>query len=447
MDTATIQVEIHPKFLPLLNTPHTFASIVGGRGGMKSEQTHKVALLDAINRPLRTCCARETMSSIKDSSHKLLQDCIQMYGMARSQNGPYEIQSDRILRKEGDRVVSEFIFVGIRENVRDQKSLKGINRTILEEAAKVSADSWEVFPPTVLREEGAQLWAIWNPELSSDPTWDYFVNKTPPNCIKIETNYLENPWLSETMRALAEHCQLTSPDDYPHIWMGLPRSAVVGSIYGEQMKAADGAGRVCHVPYNRMRKVHTFWDLGYGDKMAIWFAQVYDGWFHFIDYIEDHGKTIHHYVTELQERTNKLGYVYDAYWVPHDALDIAMHKKLTGDHSKSIESVLRGLVGNVRLVAKAPVADGINAVRMFLPDCRFDMERCRGGLTALRTYQWGPLDKNGMTKREPLHNEASHGADAFRYAAYVLKHEMPDRPSAPQKPLEIPGGVHAWMAG
>ena len=97
-----LPIEIHPKFLPLLTETHSFANIYGGRGGMKSEQTHKCALLDAIRRPLRTLCARETMASIRDSSHKLLSDAIYEHGMAKSQNGPYEIQESRILRMEGD---------------------------------------------------------------------------------------------------------------------------------------------------------------------------------------------------------------------------------------------------------------------------------------------------------------------------------------------------------
>src|SRR5271165_2861187 len=159
-----IAIEIHPKFQRLLTEPHTFASIYGGRGGMKSEQVHKVALLDAIDRPIITCCARETMSSMKNSSHKLLSTAIHDLGMAKSQNGPYEVLADRIVRREADRVMSEFIFIGIREDVRNNKSLKGVFRTIVEEGATVSEDSWDVLIPTVIgRVEGSQLWVIWNP--------------------------------------------------------------------------------------------------------------------------------------------------------------------------------------------------------------------------------------------------------------------------------------------
>ncbi len=197
-----IPIEIHPKFRPLLDEPHSFANIFGGRGGMKSEQTHKVALLDAIRRPLRTCCARETMASIRDSSHKLLSDAIFSHGMATSQNGPYEIQESRILRRDGDQIASEFIFIGIRENVRDSKSLKGINRTIIEEAAKVSQDSLDVFVPTVMgRVEDSQMWFIWNPELVTDPVYKWLM-LAPPSRMITWRNSSRNatPWPRNTAR-------------------------------------------------------------------------------------------------------------------------------------------------------------------------------------------------------------------------------------------------------
>src|SRR5689334_24449483 len=97
--------------------------------------------------------------------------------------------------RSADKIISEFIFIGIRENVRDQKSLKGINRTIVEEAAKLSQDSLEVFVPTVVREEGSQLWFIWNPEFVDDPLYKMLTYHPPSNTIHIRTSYLENPWL------------------------------------------------------------------------------------------------------------------------------------------------------------------------------------------------------------------------------------------------------------
>ena len=55
----------------------------------------------------------------------------------------------------------------------------------------------------------------------------------------------------------------------------------------------------------------------------------------------------------------------------------------------------------------------------------FDQEHCADGLQALRRYQWGPLNANGVHGREPLHNDASHGSDAFQCLAVCAKQPLP----------------------
>lgn len=426
----TIPIEIHPKFLPLIEQKHTFASISGGRGGMKSEQTHKVALMDAIRRPMRTCCARETMASIRDSSHKLLSDTIYEHQMAHSQNGPFEVQESRIVRREEGKTISEFIFIGIRENVRDQKSLKGINRTIVEEAAKLSTDSLEVFVPTVIREEGSQLWFIWNPEFVDDPLYKMLTHHPPSNTIHIRTSYLENPWLSTTMRTLAEDCKRDFPDKYEHIWLGHPISSIEGAVYSEELKKAEQNGQFTKVPYDASRPVNTYWDLGFGDMVSIWFVQAFPFQFRVLDYYENTHQAIDHYLQVLQSK----GYLYERCVLPWDGG--AKHLG-TG---KSIEELIRAKGFRIQVVPQSKVADGINAVRTIFGQCWFDSAKCDRGIQGLRRYQWGPPSANGVERRAPLHNEASHPADALRTMAMSIKapFEKKKAGSAPRVP------VSAW---
>jgi hypothetical protein len=47
---------------------------------------------------------------------------------------------------------------------------------------------------------------------------------------------------------------------------------------------------------------------------------------------------------------------------------------------------------------------------------------------------------NGVHEREPLHNGASHGSDAFECLAVCAK--QPQAPPAPPRPSR---GPHAWM--
>ena len=97
----------------------------------------------------------------------------------------------------------------------------------------------------------------------------------------------------------------------------------------------------------------------------------------------------------------------------------------------------------MRVAPKLFVTDGINATRTLFPQCRFDAVKCADGLQALRHYQWGPLTSNGAEPRAPLHNWASHGADALRTCATSIRHaerpvEMVRGPSRPHTP-------YGWM--
>jgi hypothetical protein len=70
-----------------------------------------------------------------------------------------------------------------------------------------------------------------------------------------------------------------------------------------------------------------------------------------------------------------------------------------------------------------PVDDGINAVRLLLPLCRFDTKNCANGLESMRQYRREYDENKRVFKPTPLHDWCSHDADAFRYLASGLEPE------------------------
>ena len=64
--------------------------------------------------------------------------------------------------------------------------------------------------------------------------------------------------------------------------------------------------------------------------------------------------------------------------------------------------------------------DGINAVRVFLPKCWFDAEKCARGIDALKLYRAEYDDKLQALRGPPVHDGSSHAADSFRYLALTL---------------------------
>jgi len=78
----------------------------------------------------------------------------------------------------------------------------------------------------------------------------------------------------------------------------------------------------------------------------------------------------------------------------------------------------------VRIVPKLSLYDGINAARTIFSNCWFDSKKCEKGIDALRHYKYEIIPGTGMFGKLPVHDAASHGADAFRYLAVAFKEKQ-----------------------
>jgi len=190
-------------------------------------------------------------------------------------------------------------------------------------------------------------------------------------------------------------------------------AAIPGSYYGRIIAKLEEAGRVGEVPHDPRHPVKTAWDLGVGDSTAIWFVQEIGLEVRVIDYYESSGVGADHYARKLKEKD----YAYDGHILPHDADD-----REWGNNAASRVDTLRSLgIKPLKVMPRASVDDGINAVRVLLPRCRFDRARCERGLEAMRQYQRTWDDTRRAYSLKPLHDWTSHAADAFRYLAQGLK--------------------------
>lgn len=422
--------ESHQHAGPCGNQCGRYKVPYGGRGGLKSWACADAALLRGAKQFERILCARETMDSLKQSVHHLLEQRIYALGL----KGVYDIQQSAIYGPTFEGYGrTEFLFAGLQHNVRNIKSLEGVTIVWVEEAQAVSKDSWDTLIPTIRWEDKvtgrkSEIWAPFNPRLVTDETYKRFVLDPPATAIICKTNYHDNPWFPEVLRADMEDARTKDEDDYRHIWLGEPIQQLKDAIFGAEMKATDASNRICSVPIDRTKPVETFWDLGFGDKTAIWFAQAYGGWYNLIDYVEDNGRTVADWIVVLQSR----GYIYGQHWLPHDAVDAMLHHRMTGDKTRSVEMLMRAAGMNVRVAPKMAKFDRINAARTIFSQCRFDRDKCADGLQGLRLYRWGPPNANGEARREPLHDAASHPADGFCTLAVAIKQPAEVRPRQEQ---------------
>src|SRR5262249_12520419 len=139
-----------------------------------------------------------------------------------------------------------------------------------------------------------------------------------------------------------------------------------------------------------------------------------------LEYLESSGVGLSHYAGELFERRQR-GWAFGQHLLPHDA-----KVRELGSGRSRVET-LASLGINATVLPASDVADGINAVRAVLPRCWFDEEKCRRGLEALRSYRQEWNDRLKAFSGRPLHDWASHAADAFRGLAMGLPEQAKPR--------------------
>lgn len=392
-----------PDALDFLFEPKRYKVAYGGRGAAKSWGFARALLIQGSSRPLRVGCFREIQKSIADSVHKLLSDQIKALGLEDF----YEIQQTNIRGKNG----TEFAFAGLRHNIGSLKSFEGLDIAWVEEAQTVSKASWEILIPTI-RKEGSEIWVSFNPELDTDETYARFVLNPSPNAIVRKVNWSDNPWFPSTLDAERLHLKERDEQAYLTVWEGHCRQVLDGAIYAKEIIQATKENRITRVPYDRSQPVHTFWDLGWSDNTSIWFAQSVGFEYRVIDFIQDRGRTVAHFLKLLQDRE----YVYGTDYLPHDAAN----GTLAAD-GRSIADIMRAAKRDVTVLPKVSITEGINAARIIFPAVWFDADKCADGLQCLRRYRYDVDEVTGQYSKTPLHDENSHAADAFRYLAMSLE--------------------------
>lgn len=396
-----------PDKLRFLFNPARYKIAHGGRGSAKSWGFARALLILGAQKKLRILCAREIQRSIADSVHKLLNDQIQALNL----NSLYEVQQNCIKGSNG----TEFIFAGLGTQTAESiKSYEGVDICWVEEGQNVSKRSWDILTPTI-RKAGSEIWVSFNPDLDTDETWKRFVKNPPAGAEVCQLNWRDNPWFPPELEAERLSTQARDPEGYDNIWEGVPRTTVDGAIYTVEIPAVLTSDRFTHIPHNPALRVHTIWDLGWNDSMAIIIAQRNGSGLYIIDYISDNNKTLADYVSlldELPKKHNVSAFNWGVDWIPHDG---ANKDFKTG---KSTEQILLELGRkDVRIIPKQNIEEGIRLAKLTFPRVYFD-KKAEGLLESLRRYR-RLINKSTGTAAAPLHDDASHGADAFRYLAAI----------------------------
>lgn len=211
-------MEIPKEFKRLFDRDWREAGIYGGRYSLKSHTVARFLLIRARMEKTRIACFREFQNSISESSHQLLKDLIQYYGLT-----DFEVTNNSIVNKING---SDFLFKGLWNNEQSIKSIEGIDIAWVEEAQTVSKNSIEVLTPTV-RKPGSQIIYTYNRLLEDDPVHTRLVIEGRPNTLIINVNYdiaVKYQMIPDVVLAEIKDDKEKRPNLYRHKWLGEPNS-------------------------------------------------------------------------------------------------------------------------------------------------------------------------------------------------------------------------------
>lgn len=420
-----------PSAFKFLREPKRYKVLYGGRGGAKSHNIARTLLVMGMERTLRIVCAREIQKSIKDSVHALLADIIRSHNLMNI----YEIQETVIRNKING---TEFKFRGLKHNTTDMKSLEGADICWIEEAENVSKNSYEILIPTI-RKDGSEIWVSFNTKNISDPTYQLFVVKADEDMIVKKVSWKDNPFFPETLNKERLKLLKDDPEAYQHIWEGEPDTRRSGAVYAKQLAKAREEGRICLVPYDSASEVFTAWDLGFGDSTAIWWLQFIGRELRWLDYYENNGEQLAHYVKVIKDKP--YNYLNKGHYLPHDGA----HGNIRGDSaSKQLASMG---VSNTVLEREADVTPGIELLRQTIAYSVFDAKNTEDGLFALEQYGYEWDEERNVFKSKPKHDWTSHAGDSARYAAIAASKVKAGLARGKNISLQINTTSGSWMSG
>jgi hypothetical protein len=218
--TATVGI---PVELRCLFHVSRYKIIYGGRGSAKSWSVARTLLLRGTQKCLRILCGREFQNSIADSVHRLLADQIELLQLS----GFYTVGRSSIVGANG----TEFRFAGIRHNISKLKSFEGFDIVWIEEGQTVSKNSFDVLIPTI-RKAGSEIWITFNPDLEDNDVWQRFLaGPSRADSIVRQVNWMDNPWLTDELRAEKDHLKARDIDAFENVWGGRCRSHVQNALW------------------------------------------------------------------------------------------------------------------------------------------------------------------------------------------------------------------------
>jgi phage terminase large subunit len=400
-------------FKPLLE-PAPYKGARGGRGSGKSHFFGELAVDQALSYPgenggegLRLICVREVQRDLTQSSKLLIEDKIAKYGLGEKDG--FKVWKDRI-EFPGDGIA---IFRGMNDySAESAKSLERFTRAWVDEAQALSARSLSLLRPTIHRNNGAEIWASWNPTRKVDAIEQFLSGPlgAPSGSQVVTANWRENPFWSAGAEAERLLELERYPDRYPHTYEGEYARAFEGAYFAGMLAQAALQKRIVpNLSVDELLPIRAYVDIGgsgaNADAFTIWICQFVGDEIRVLDYYEARGQVLAFHVKWMRDN----GWDKAKIFLPHDGVN---ENNVTG---KRYEDHLRDAGFEVETIpnqGKGAANMRIEAVRRLGPKFWFHEQNSDAGRMALGFYH-EKKDEIRDIGLGPEHDWSSHGADAF----------------------------------
>lgn len=193
-------------------------------------------------------------------------------------------------------------------------------------------------------------------------------------------------------------------------------AAVTGAYFAKQLQTAQKTNRIVTFPLDTNKPIYTVWDIGMRDATAIWFFQIERDQVYVVNYYENQGEALPHYVNYIHNYRESNQIMYGKHIAPHDSA-----KRNFTDGKTILDSAREMGITFYPLPRYNNKAALIEIARGQFSKLIFHKDYCKRGLDCLREYHAKYNEAMGVFSVEPEHNWSSHGADAFQYLCQYIK--------------------------
>jgi phage terminase large subunit len=287
-------------------------------------------------------------------------------------------------------------------------NLRGLyfDGVVIDETSMISASLIEEVLTPALSDRKGFMYLVGTPQGMQNIFYEYYLKAQGDKNWFLYTAKVSDTKIvdqEELDQALSLMGEAKYNQEFECSWIG----NVPGSVYGDEISELEDQERLTSIPFNPAYPVNTAWDIGFNDDTAVIFFQDIGSQINIIDCFADRNQPFPYYAEILKEKPYSYGY----HLAPHD---IEVSEYSSGKTRREV-AYQHGI--KFRVAPKTLLEDGIHSVKMILPRCKIDVDKCKSLIDALRHYHRKYIEKDRVFKTKPVHDWSSHFCDSMRILA------------------------------